>query len=136
MSSNTRTPATLLGRTVTAGIATAALSLGVFAIHTVDGTTPARADTVCGSRAYQNSDGVCTPEPDSSPTGIRCKDGSYSHATHRQGACSNHGGIDESSGAGDPGTGSAVTGSALLGAGAIGSAMIGSSMLPILLFGS
>lgn len=115
-----------------------AIGVGVLTSQAYMGSPQAAADTVarhsvCGSRYYENSDGVCTPRPDGSATGIRCKDGSFSHAAHRQGACSSHGGIDESSGESG---GSAELGSAALGAGAVGSAVIGSSVLPALLFAS
>ncbi|MGV9824161.1 DUF3761 domain-containing protein [Gordonia sp. NPDC003429] len=112
------------------------MTLGLLVGQAVDGPGIAHADTVCGSRYYQNSDGGCTPIPDDTPSGIRCKDGTYSHATHRQGACSGHGGISESTGGDDNGSGSAALGSAALGAGALGSAVLGSSILPALLFGS
>lgn len=45
---------------------------------------------------YQSPPGVSpTPDPPKfvAPQGIRCKDGTISHARHRQGACSHHGGI-------------------------------------------
>lgn len=126
-------------RLVAAGGVAGALSVGLLTGQAVHGSGVAHADTdyrhsACGSRYYENSDGVCTPRPDGTPSGIRCNDGTYSHAKTRQGACSHHGGIDDSS-SGDAG-GSAAFGSAVLGAGVIGSATLGSSMLPALLFGS
>lgn len=99
------------------------------AIHHVDDT--------CGSGYYRNSQGSCIPGPDSSPSGIRCKDGTYSHAKTRQGACSRHGGIADDSGtAGTSDSGG--SGSAELGVGSavIGSSVIGMAFLSTLLFGS
>lgn len=42
---------------------------------------------------YTNVDLQCIPRPDYSGGGITCADGTTSHATHTQGACSYHGGI-------------------------------------------
>ncbi|WP_156685602.1 DUF3761 domain-containing protein [Mycobacterium sp. Marseille-P9652] len=46
---------------------------------------------------YVNVDNQCRPGPDHSQDGggleLPCRDGTTSHATHRQGACSGHGGI-------------------------------------------
>jgi hypothetical protein len=42
---------------------------------------------------YVNVDGQCVEAPDQDPGMIQCCDGSHSHATHRTGACSHHGGI-------------------------------------------
>lgn len=47
---------------------------------------------------YINSDGACVPRPTAAaapPPGAtaKCKDGTYSFSTHRQGTCSHHGGV-------------------------------------------
>ena len=134
----------ILRRLVVASSATGVLSLGLLTGATVSGSALAHADapgghtvaSTCGSAYYENSDGICIPRPDGSPTGIRCKDGTYSHATTRQGACSHHGGIadstgDDNTGGGDSGsaTGSAAFGSAALGGLAVGSAVLGAAGL-------
>lgn len=126
----------IVRRALAATGAGAVLSLGLLAGQVAAGTPAAQADparhAVCGSKYYENSDGVCVPRPDGTPSGIRCKDGTYSHAKTRQGACSSHGGIDESA-SGEGGGGSALLGSAALGV--IGSATLGSSIIPALIFG-
>lgn len=52
--------------------------------------------TYCGNGSYVNSDGqtICSPDYNSGGGGITCSDGTTSHSTHRQGACSHHGGIN------------------------------------------
>lgn len=130
-------------RAIAAAGAAGALTVGVLAGQAADGTALAQAAPTpghsvsyeCGSAYYMNSDGVCTPSPDAGPSGIKCKDGTYSHAANRQGACSHHGGIDDSAAATDE-SGSAAVGSAALGVGIVGSATLGSSLLPALLFAS
>ncbi|MGJ0118969.1 DUF3761 domain-containing protein [Williamsia sp. MIQD14] len=129
-------------RALAAVAATGTLTLAMFTGALATGSTVAHADpgpahTVsdgCGSGYYENSRGSCIPEPDSSPTGIRCEDGTYSHAETRQGACSNHGGIDNGSGSsasgGDPTA--IILGSFAIGGLALGSAALG----PLILFGS
>jgi Protein of unknown function (DUF3761) len=49
----------------------------------------------CGTDYYRNSDGQCVHRPADRPAGAtaRCKDGTYSYSTHRQGTCSHHGGV-------------------------------------------
>jgi hypothetical protein len=44
---------------------------------------------------YVNVDGQCKERPDTNPSGgtYTCSDGSISHSSHRQGACSHHGGV-------------------------------------------
>jgi hypothetical protein len=42
---------------------------------------------------YVNVDGQCEPWPDQNRGNFKCCDGTNSHATHRNGACSHHGGI-------------------------------------------
>lgn len=129
-------------RVIAATAATGALTLAMFTGSMATGGAVAQADpgpvhTVsdgCGSGYYENSRGSCIPEPDSTPTGIRCKDGTYSHAATRQGACSNHGGIDNGSGAGAAGGDPTAI---ILGSFAIGGLALGSAALgPLLLFGS
>ncbi|PWD41256.1 hypothetical protein ACN93_20715 [Gordonia paraffinivorans] len=95
-----------------------------------------QVDYTCGDGYYRNSEGACTRGPDGSATGIRCKDGTYSHAKNRQGACSRHGGIAD--GSGGDGSGSSDTGSAAMGFGSavIGGAVVGSLLLGMLAFGS
>ncbi|WP_238421016.1 DUF3761 domain-containing protein [Gordonia sp. 'Campus'] len=121
-----------------------ALSFGLVVGGAAGLGAPAHADPAlhqvdysCGSGNYRNSDGRCTPGPDSSPTGIRCKDGTYSHAETRQGACSRHGGIADDSGTAGT-SGSDDGGSSDLGVGSavVGSSVIGAAFLGALLFGS
>lgn len=54
----------------------------------------------CRDRAvdYVNVDGQCEPGPDQNPGNFKCCDGTNSHAMHRNGACSHHGGICGGSG--------------------------------------
>jgi hypothetical protein len=52
----------------------------------------------CGEDYYRNSDGVCVHRPASGPGApsgatAKCKDGTLSYSTHRQGTCSHHGGV-------------------------------------------
>jgi hypothetical protein len=47
---------------------------------------------------YVNVDGQCEPGPNGDPGNFKCCDGANSHATHRNGACSHHGGICGGSG--------------------------------------
>jgi hypothetical protein len=47
---------------------------------------------------YVNVDGQCIEDPDQNPGSFTCCDGTHSHATHRNGACSHHGGICGGSG--------------------------------------
>jgi hypothetical protein len=42
---------------------------------------------------YVNVDGRCEQGPNQNPGNFKCCDGTNSHATHRNGACSHHGGI-------------------------------------------
>lgn len=59
------------------------------------------ANATCNkSGRYINRDGHVVPSPrcgDSDPGGARylCRDGSLSHAEHRTGACSSHGGVEK-----------------------------------------
>lgn len=60
-------------------------------------TTPApatSASTAKGSKPSNATKGSGSAE-DNNPTGAiaKCKDGTYSHSKHRQGACSGHGGV-------------------------------------------
>ncbi len=48
----------------------------------------------CSNGSYINSDGQSVCRPDLNHSNIQCSDGTYSHSTHRQGACSHHGGIN------------------------------------------
>ncbi|OUC80943.1 DUF3761 domain-containing protein [Gordonia lacunae] len=117
---------------LTFGVLIAGVSGGGATAHADPGGH--KVDYTCGSGWYENSEGSCVPGPDSSPTGIRCKDGTYSHAENRQGACSRHGGIaDDSGAAGAGGSGSAELG---FGSAVIGSSVIGIGFLGALLFGS
>ena len=58
---------------------------------------PPRASTTARARANTNSAVVAGngSADDNNPAGAiaRCKDGLYSHATHRRGACGHHGGV-------------------------------------------
>ncbi|MEO9329131.1 DUF3761 domain-containing protein [Gordonia aurantiaca] len=131
-------------RHVLAGVITVlTLTVGSLLGSSALGSPAAYADTplvhqvdyTCGDGYYRNSEGSCTRGPDGSATGIRCKDGTYSHAENRQGACSRHGGIADGSG---DGSGSSDTGSAAMGFGSavIGGAVVGSLLLGMLAFGS
>lgn len=42
---------------------------------------------------YINIDNQCIEAPDGNPGNFHCCDGTWSHATHRNGACSHHLGI-------------------------------------------
>lgn len=67
----------------------------------------------CPSGTYENSNGDCVERPDSNRSGAigKCCDGSDTHAKHRSGACSSHGGVCQwfaaagIPGASDPGNG-------------------------------
>ncbi len=54
----------------------------------VDKTESKAADKAAAPKGAKTAD-------NSDPTNAtaQCKDGTYSHATHHQGACSNHGGV-------------------------------------------
>jgi predicted component of type VI protein secretion system len=58
---------------------------------------PAPPQQSCANGSYINSDGQTVCSPSSNPAGAtaRCNDGTYSYATHHQGACSSHGGVAE-----------------------------------------
>ena len=49
----------------------------------------------CPPGTYQNKNGDCVERPDSNRSGAtgQCCDGTDTHAEHRTGACSRHGGI-------------------------------------------
>lgn len=126
-------------RRCAAALAALVLAVGAFvAAPVLGGAAAASADPGggvvhsvsdgCGSGYYENSRGRCTPVPDGSTTGIRCADGTYSHAENRSGACSRHGGIAGGSG------GDAEAGVAL-GALGVGSAVVGGALLLPLLLG-
>ncbi len=74
-----------------AGAAAAAPSLPA----AVPATAPAREKSEAKSKAPSASQQSSTRGEDSDPTGAiaQCKDGLYSHATNRRGACSKHGGV-------------------------------------------
>lgn len=58
---------------------------------------PAPAPTPAPTaNSYTNVDGNQIESPDSNTSGASgvCRDGSYTHAVHHQGACSSHGGVD------------------------------------------
>ncbi|MCK8614383.1 DUF3761 domain-containing protein [Gordonia sp. C13] len=120
-----------------------AMTIGAL-LGSTAGSSAAYADTPhlhevdysCGSDYYRNSQGSCTPGPDGSATGIRCKDGTYSHAKTRQGACSRHGGIADSSGGAGGGSSDAGSAEMAFGSAVIGGAFIGTMFLGALLFGS
>ena len=65
------------------------------------GTAPAPATGTSPTAAANNqphnqtNPNASGEHPDNNPQGAtaQCKDGTYSHATHHQGACSNHGGV-------------------------------------------
>ena len=65
------------------------------------GTMPAAATGTAPAAAANNqphnttNPNASAEHPDNNPQGAtaQCKDGTYSHATHHQGACSNHGGV-------------------------------------------
>ncbi|WP_299573756.1 DUF3761 domain-containing protein [uncultured Williamsia sp.] len=130
----------VVGRFSTA-LAVLVLAVGVLvAAPTFGGVPAASADTGvahsvsdgCGSGYYENSRGRCIPTPDGSTSSIRCKDGTYSHAENRSGACSRHGGISGGSG-GDSGAADAGVALGVLG---VGSAVVGvATLLPLLLGG-
>lgn len=50
---------------------------------------------LCPPGSEPNVDGICVERPDQNPGGAtgRCCDGTESHATHRGGMCSHHGGV-------------------------------------------
>ncbi|BBZ30049.1 hypothetical protein MMAD_43440 [Mycolicibacterium madagascariense] len=61
----------------------------------------------CGGGTYENSDGICIPDPSAPggggsdggaiPAGVTavCRDGDYSYSTHHSGTCSGHGGVSQ-----------------------------------------
>jgi hypothetical protein len=61
------------------------------------------AITACGAGTYENSDGMCIPDPEQAPSGSGvpagasavCRDGDYSFSTHHSGTCSGHGGVSQ-----------------------------------------
>lgn len=61
----------------------------------VPATSPARAKSEAKSKAPTATQQSSTRGEDNDPTGAiaQCKDGLYSHATNRRGACSKHGGV-------------------------------------------
>ena len=70
------------------------------AVHSV--TAPS-VITACGAGTYENSDGMCIPDPEQVPPGSGvpsgatavCRDGDYSFSTHHSGSCSGHGGVSQ-----------------------------------------
>ena len=84
-----------------------ATALGAAPAVVVNG--PTAVLTACGKGYYQNSDGLCIPDPSSGlppggapglagsgpPAGATaiCRDGDYSFSTHHSGTCSGHGGV-------------------------------------------
>ena len=61
----------------------------------VSANSPARERSQAKSRAPSATTGGSGVGEDNNPVGAiaRCKDGLYSHAAHRRGACSRHGGV-------------------------------------------
>jgi hypothetical protein len=56
---------------------------------------PAKATKAAKASTASNATAGSGAKEDNNPVGAiaKCKDGLYSHATHRQGACSGHGGV-------------------------------------------
>jgi hypothetical protein len=90
-------------------IATATLAARV-AVAGIGFAPPAHGDDH-GSRSfvsappcdYVNVEGQLIECPDPNPGNFSCCDGTNSHATHRNGACSHHGGICGGTGSQGPG---------------------------------
>ena len=86
---------------VRAGFCALVVAGSIFgAVHTVSVSSMV---TACGAGAYENSDGMCIPDPEqvapgsavpSDATAI-CRDGDYSFSTHHSGTCSGHGGVSQ-----------------------------------------
>ena len=76
-----------------AAAATAAPSLPA----AVPATSPARAKSEAKSQAPSATQQSSNRGEDKDPSGAiaQCKDGLYSHATNRRGACSKHGGVEK-----------------------------------------
>jgi len=77
------------GGVKTSAAAAATVAPAAAAASTAKPAKAAKASTA--SKATVGSGG----KEDNNPVGAiaKCKDGLYSHATHRQGACSGHGGV-------------------------------------------
>lgn len=63
-------------------------------------TSEAQRNTLSNDNYYTNSDGNVVHSPaysNSVPAGAtaQCNDGTYSFSQHRQGTCSNHGGVEQ-----------------------------------------
>jgi hypothetical protein len=93
-------------RAVFAGAAIAALAMGLPIAPNADvrfvaglgargSTTASGPYDDCPPGTYQNRDGDCVERPDSNRGGAtgQCCDGTDTHAEHRTGACSHHGGV-------------------------------------------
>lgn len=68
-------------------------TIAISAMLAVCTATPASAHP---PDCYIAASGDCVERPDSNhnPGSIPCRDGTFSHAEHRSGACSHHGGIE------------------------------------------
>ena len=88
-----------------------ALVLAGSALGAVEAVSAPSGLLACGSGTYENSDGLCIPDPSSggvpggasgimgggAPRGATavCQDGDYSYSTHHSGTCSGHGGVSQ-----------------------------------------
>ena len=72
----------------------------------VQATSAPGSVLACGGGTYENSDGLCIPDPSvpggggsggAIPAGVTavCRDGDYSYSTHHSGTCSGHGGVSQ-----------------------------------------
>jgi hypothetical protein len=86
----------MLVRAAFCALVLAGSSLGIVGANSVISTVMA-----CGAGTYENSDGMCIPDPSSGGAGggvpqgatAQCRDGDYSYSTHHSGTCSGHGGV-------------------------------------------
>ncbi len=78
-----------------AGVIGAASTTGVVSPITSPGWIAEPPYDDCPPGTYRARSGDCVERPDSNPGGStgKCCDGSDTHAEHRRGACSSHGGV-------------------------------------------
>jgi hypothetical protein len=75
----------------------ATLVVAAIVMAAIGSASPVYSAPLSPSCDYVNVDGQCRPAPDQNPgeggLDLPCRDGTMTHATHRNGACSHHGGL-------------------------------------------